>query len=126
MQTKTKLKPGIKSGLKSGKTQTFKVGSKPKKDLSFPLDKENFVIITAGIVLIVIGYILMAQNSVDGFVPTIVSPILLFIGYCVLIPYGILKKSKTLKTAETPTVVSETASTITESSTASTSNIKTS
>jgi len=96
MQPKTKLKPGIKSG----KTQTFKKGLKPKKDLSFPLEKENFTIIAVAIVLIVIGYILMAQNSVDGFVPTVISPILLFFGYCVLIPYGILKKPKEAKTGD--------------------------
>jgi hypothetical protein len=74
------------------KGQPFKAGSKQKKEMSFPLEKDNFVIIGIGIILIVIGYILMAQNSVDGFVPTIVSPILLFLGYCVAIPYGILKR----------------------------------
>lgn len=107
------------------KKSQFKPGSKQKKELSFPLEKENFVIIGIGIVLIIIGYILMAQNSVDGFVPTVISPILLVLGYCVAIPYGILKKPKTAKTAEAAatTQASESPSVVSESSS---SNIKTS
>jgi hypothetical protein len=83
MQTKTKSK----------KSQSSRLG-KQKKEFSFPLEKENFMIIAAGVVLLIIGYVLMAQNSVDGFVPTVISPILLVIGYCIVIPYGILKRPK--------------------------------
>lgn len=99
-----------------------RTGQKVKKDLSFPLEKENFVIIASGIALLVIGYLLMNQNSVEGFVPTVISPILLFLGYCVIIPYGILKGHKLSKTetgsilTDNPVVVPDTAS----------SNIKTS
>jgi len=75
-----------------------KTSQKIKKDVSFPLEKENFVIIAAGIALLVIGYLLMNQNSVDGFVPTVISPVLLFLGYCVVIPYGILKGHRLSKT----------------------------
>ena len=82
MQTKAK-----------GKKSQSRLG-KQKKEFSFPLEKENFIIIAAGIALLIIGYILMAQNSVDGFIPTVISPILLVIGYCIVIPYGILKRPK--------------------------------
>lgn len=102
MQPKTKTK----STVKSGKVQS-RIAQKPKKDLSFPLNKENFVIIAAGIVLIVIGYILMAENSVNGFLPTVISPILLFLGYCVAIPYGILKKPKTITGSDGAAVTGE-------------------
>jgi hypothetical protein len=71
---------------------------KQKKEFSFPLEKENFMIIGFGIAILIIGYFLMAQNSVDGFLPTILSPILLVIGYCIVIPYGILKRSKSAVT----------------------------
>lgn len=88
-----------------------------KKEFSFPLEKENFVIIGIGILLLVIGYVMMAQNSVDGFVPTVVSPIFLVAGYCVVIPYGIMKKPKVLVAeAKDESVEAETTS----------SNIKTS
>src|SRR4030095_9574546 len=101
------MQPKVKQ--KTGKTQS-KIGLKQKKDLSFPLEKDNFLIIGAGIILLVIGYILMAQNSVDGFVPTVISPILLFLGYCVVIPYEILKKPKSaVIAADAATVTAETA-----------------
>ncbi len=103
MQQKSKPKPKPKPG----KT-TLKTGKKPVKDLSFPLEKENFVIIGAGIILIIIGYVLMAQNTVDGFVPTIISPVLQVIGYCVLIPYGILKKPGGVKSSEISTSTADT------------------
>ncbi len=83
MQPKTKGKK-----LQSAKSKG------PKREFSFPLEKENFMIIGLGIALLIVGYILMSQNSVDGFMPTVVSPILLVAGYCVVIPYGILKKPK--------------------------------
>lgn len=85
MQTKAKGK----------KLQSSKI-SKQKKEFSFPLEKENFTIIGLGIAVLIVGYILMSQNSVDGFLPTIIAPIMLVAGYCVIIPYGILKKPKTL------------------------------
>jgi hypothetical protein len=101
---------------KNKKIQSSKL-SKQKKEFSFPLEKENFTIIGLGIVVLIVGYVLMSQNSVDGFLPTIIAPILLVAGYCVIIPYGILKKPKS------QAVVSE--SDVPEDNAAS-SNIKTS
>jgi len=63
--------------------KTRKVQSKPKKEIIFPLEKENFIIIGIGVIFLVIGYIFMSENSVDGFLPTIAAPILLVLGYCV-------------------------------------------
>jgi hypothetical protein len=67
---------------------------KSKKDISLPLEKTNFIIIGIGIAVLIIGYILLSENSVDGFTNTVIAPILLVIGYCIIIPYGILKKEK--------------------------------
>jgi hypothetical protein len=55
-----------------------------------PLVRENFLIIAAGIGVILIGYLAMMEGSVEGFLPTVVAPILLVLGYCVIIPLGIL------------------------------------
>lgn len=74
--------------------KTIKVKTKQQREFSFPLYKENFLIIGIGILFLIIGYIFMSENSVDGFLPTVIAPIMLVIGYCVLIPYGILKKPK--------------------------------
>jgi uncharacterized membrane protein HdeD (DUF308 family) len=55
-----------------------------------PLARENFIIIGAGILAIIAGYLAMSEGSVEGFLPLVVAPILLVIGYCLLIPIGIL------------------------------------
>ena len=67
------------------------------------LTKVNYAIIGAGILLIIIGYIFMSENSVDGFGPTVIAPILLVLGYCVFIPIGILYKVNMFKKAEDST-----------------------
>ncbi|MBE2216798.1 MAG: DUF3098 domain-containing protein [Ignavibacteria bacterium] len=108
---------------KSKKLQSSK--TKQKREFSFPLEKENFMIIGIGIAMLLVGYFLMSQNSVDGFMPTVVAPLLLIGGYCVVIPYGIMKKPKseiaviTEETAETTNVTAGT-------NVAAASNVKTS
>ncbi len=79
--------------------QTLK-SKKQKREqshLHFAMTSKNYIIIGAGIVLIILGYILMSQNSVDGFLPTVIAPILLIIGYCVVVPIGILYKDNSVK-----------------------------
>ncbi|MEW6510697.1 MAG: hypothetical protein AB1428_07015 [Bacteroidota bacterium] len=55
-----------------------------------PLARENFLIIGAGLLVIITGYLAMLQGSVEGFLPLVAAPILLVLGYCVIIPIGIL------------------------------------
>lgn len=62
--------------------------------LHFAMTAKNYTIIGVGIAVIIVGYILMNANSVDGFMPTVVAPILLVLGYCFVIPYGILFNDK--------------------------------
>ncbi|MCX6166255.1 MAG: hypothetical protein NTU73_15580 [Ignavibacteriae bacterium] len=78
------------------KTNIKSKKSTPASHIHIALSKKNYMIIGLGILLIVIGYILMAANSVDGFLPTVIAPILLVAGYCVVIPIGILLKDKTV------------------------------
>jgi hypothetical protein len=72
----------------------------PKAHIRIALTNKNYMIIGLGIALIVVGYILMAANSVDGFLPTVLAPILLVAGYCVAIPVGILYKDKSIEVEE--------------------------
>jgi hypothetical protein len=55
-----------------------------------PLGRENYYILGAGILVIVAGYLAMLEGSVEGFLPLVLSPILLVAGYCVVIPIGIM------------------------------------
>jgi hypothetical protein len=58
--------------------------------VSLPFTKINYQILAGAILSIVLGYIALAQEPWDGFMALVVAPILLVIGYCVMIPIGIL------------------------------------
>lgn len=70
---------------------------KEQSHLHFAMTSKNYIIIGTGIALIILGYIFMSENSVSGFLPTIVAPILLIIGYCVIVPVGILYKDNNVR-----------------------------
>lgn len=76
------------------KTPVKSKRAKKIEHLHINLTNKNYMIIGLGIAVIVIGYILMSANSVDGFMPTVVAPILLCIGYLVIVPAGILFTDK--------------------------------
>lgn len=61
---------------------------------SLPFDKTNYRILGAAIVTIVLGYVALSQPPWDGFWPLDVAPILLVLGYCVLVPLGLLYHRK--------------------------------
>ena len=61
---------------------------------ALPFTKVNYWILLSGIALIIIGYITLGQDPWDGFLPLVVAPVLLVAGYCVVIPIGILFRSK--------------------------------
>lgn len=75
---------------------------KEKINWNFPFTKKNFIIAAIGFVVILIGYILMAtgisnQPALESGTPwnnpfaVTIAPILLLIGYCIIIPYAIIK-----------------------------------
>ncbi|MFP4368272.1 MAG: DUF3098 domain-containing protein [Candidatus Kapaibacterium sp.] len=79
---------------------------------SFPLDKQNIIILGVGLAVILIGYALMATGiTEEAAVPdgkwnnpmaVIVAPIMLVIGYGIIIPYGIIKSFRKRIKEETP------------------------
>lgn len=73
---------------------------KHKKEMShlhFAMTPKNYIILAIGIVVIILGYVFMSENSVDGFLPTVLAPVFLIIGYCVIIPFGILYNDRSVK-----------------------------
>jgi Protein of unknown function (DUF3098) len=71
-----------------------KVIKKAKTNVIFPLEKENYIILGIGLIVIVLGYIALSGNKVEGFSQLTIAPILLVIGYCVIIPVGIMYRKK--------------------------------
>jgi hypothetical protein len=59
-----------------------------------PFKKINYQILGVGIILLVLGYIALGQDPWDGTMPLVVAPILLVLGYCIVIPLGILYRKK--------------------------------
>ena len=76
---------------KVDKAKAFKKG---KTDASFPLERENFIILGVGLLVIILGYVALSGNQVEGFSQLTVAPILLVLGYCVIIPVGIMYRKK--------------------------------
>jgi len=74
-----------------------KPAKKTKKEGVFPFERENYLILLAGIVVIILGYLALSEKTVEGFLPLTVAPILLVIGYCVIIPLGIMYRKKSAK-----------------------------
>ena len=62
------------------------------KEADLPLKRQNFVTIGIGLGVITLGYIAMSAGPVEGFLPLVLAPILLVLGYCVIIPIGILSR----------------------------------
>lgn len=75
---------------------------KSKTNDIFPLERENFIILGVGLLFIILGYIALSGNVVDGARQLTLAPILLLLGYCVIIPIGIMyrKKEKTVSGTE--------------------------
>jgi hypothetical protein len=80
MATKaSKTAPAAKAAAKSKPP-----GAPPRPTLSF--SRVNALWLGAGAVSIAIGYVLLSTGSET------IAPILLVLGYCVLLPIGIIKK----------------------------------
>jgi len=63
-----------------------KVVKPPQLKMRLAFKSKNYILLGAGIVSIVVGFISLASGSV------ILAPVLLVLGFCVLVPVGILIK----------------------------------
>ena len=54
----------------------------------------NYLLFICGIILILLGYIIMATGEVNSFQSLNIAPFFLFIGYIILIPLSLIIKSK--------------------------------
>ncbi len=65
-----------------------------QKRQGIALTKTNYVLGAIALVVIVIGYVCLAQPPANGFLTLTVAPILLVVGYCVMMPLAILWRGK--------------------------------
>ncbi len=72
--------------------------SKPRqvkrKTTRLPYSRANYMIFGVAILVVLIGYWALAQKPVDGFLTMTLAPVLLVIGYCIMIPVAILYSGK--------------------------------
>lgn len=66
---------------------------------TLPYGGRNVRLFVLGLVFISVGYFCLSRPPVDGFLSLTFAPILLVIGYCVLIPMGLLTGSEKDKNA---------------------------
>lgn len=52
----------------------------------------NYMILGLGVVVVFIGFLVMAAGDAVSPLSVTISPIILFIGFCVIIPIGIIYK----------------------------------
>lgn len=59
---------------------------------NIPFTSKNLKIFIAGLLVIGLGYVLLSIPPADGFLSLTMAPILLVLGYCVIIPVSLLLK----------------------------------
>ncbi|MGB9772017.1 MAG: DUF3098 domain-containing protein [Candidatus Kapaibacteriota bacterium] len=89
---------------KQVKGRKVEIKKKVKSPWTFSIDKENMKWFAIGLGVVAVGYILLAtgiteepalpQGKWNNPLVIYIAPIVLVIGYLVVIPYAILKKNK--------------------------------
>ena len=64
---------------------------------SWSFNKTNYFLLFSGILFIVLGYFIMAYGEVNSFQSLTLAPIILFVGYIILIPGALIYKGSTIK-----------------------------
>ena len=73
------------------------------KDTNLPLfenwsfSSKNYLIFGIGLVLIILGYFIMVMGTVNSFQSLTLAPIMLFIGYIIIIPLALIYRDKSDK-----------------------------
>jgi hypothetical protein len=60
-----------------------------REELKWPFGRNNYVVFALALVVIIIGYVLLGKGSITA------APVVLVLGYCVLIPIALIIRSGT-------------------------------
>jgi|TARA_Y100000294_G_scaffold172521_1_gene187408 hypothetical protein len=55
---------------------------------------KNYLIFGIGLIVIIFGYFIMAMGTVNSFQSLTLAPIMLFIGYIIIIPLALIYRDK--------------------------------
>jgi len=61
---------------------------------SWSFNKTNYLLLFSGVLFIILGYIVMAYGEVNSFQSLTLAPIILFIGYIILIPSALIYRGR--------------------------------
>ena len=67
--------------------------NKEKVNFQWPYKRKNYVLFGIGVFVIILGYLIMYLGEVNSFQSLTLSPILLLIGYLIIIPYALLHRN---------------------------------
>ncbi len=63
-------------------------------EFQWPFGKKNYIVFAIAMVVIILGYVSLGQGSIT------LAPLLLVIGYCVLVPIALLVKDPTIHNSD--------------------------
>ena len=61
---------------------------------SWSYTKKNYILFISGIIMIILGYVIMVTGETNSFQSLSLAPVILLIGYLILIPASLLYKEK--------------------------------
>ncbi len=82
-------------------------GKSAKKTDSLPFERQNYILFAIGLGMLLVGYISLAQGPWNSFWSLTFAPILLVLGYCVVIPMAILYRKREKKTETAAEIATE-------------------
>lgn len=71
----------------------------PSPSSAMPFGRRNWILFGVGIAAIVLGYVLLSIPPADGFWSLTAAPLLLVVGYCVILPVAILYRDSPTNSA---------------------------
>ena len=67
---------------------------KKQKPVYLDLSAVNYLIFAGAVMIIILGYVFLSKGPADSFWSLTLAPILLVIGYCILVPISIFWRSR--------------------------------
>ena len=70
----------------------MKANNKNVVKFLWPYKRKNYLLFGFGVFVIIVGYLIMYLGDVNSFQSLVISPLLLLLGYLVIIPLALLYK----------------------------------